>query len=70
MSVLARVLLGLLALVISAHVHVMVYVAGIPVHMAALWLILPVASAVAAACVWVAYGVPRCGWPRLYWNTT
>lgn len=67
-NITGRVLAALLGLVISAHVHLTVYVAGIPVTMPALALILAVVASVAAVCAWVAYAVPRQGWPSLIWK--
>lgn len=70
MNVTVRVLAALLGLLISARVHVTLWLpGGAPVSVLALWLILGAVAVILAAAVWVMYAVPRQGWPRLIWRT-
>lgn len=70
MNVIGRVLAVLLGLLVSAHVHVTLWLpGGVPVSVLALWLILPAAAVILAVLAWVVYAVPRRGWPGLIWRT-
>lgn len=70
MNAIVRVLAALLGLLISAHIHVVLWLpGGVPVSVRALWPVLAAAAVIVAVLAWVVYAVPRRGWPRLIWRT-